>query len=181
MPPGGPSTPSEEDCAWQVGSLTCPSLHDPTRHSPLLQDQSRDHPSCGDDVCSLPAVTSECRGPAPRARHGQIAPPSRDSGFVQSRSTSSRLSWFLPPPLLHSCRRRRENCAVSSASPIRYADRQRPALRSFATHPGAISVIQLSTISAMVFLGLMCIRRSARRPKVRPGSTSSTCEGAERS
>jgi hypothetical protein len=109
------------------------------------------------------------------------SPPSRDSGFVQSRSTSSRLSWFLPPPLLHSCRWRRKNSAVSSASPISYADRQRPALRSFATHPGAIAVIHLSTISTMVVLVLMCLRRSDRRRKVRPGLTSSTCEGAERS
>jgi hypothetical protein len=31
------------DPACRLGWLPCPSLHDPTRHFPLLQDQSRDH------------------------------------------------------------------------------------------------------------------------------------------
>jgi hypothetical protein len=76
-----------------------PSGHKQSPHLPPLQDQPRDHPPGGDDVCPIPTVIAERRGPAARARHRQIVPPSRDSGFVQAHSTSSRLSWFLP----HRC------------------------------------------------------------------------------
>lgn len=81
-------------CTRSVSRM--PSGHEPSPHLPLLQDQSRDHPPSGDDVCPIPTVIAERRGPAARTWHRQIAPPSSGSGFVQSHSTSSRLPWFYP-------------------------------------------------------------------------------------
>jgi len=52
-------------------SLTDPPLpcpHTKTRPVQALQNQSRDHPPGGDDVCPVPALAAQCRGPGSHER-----------------------------------------------------------------------------------------------------------------
>jgi hypothetical protein len=73
-----------------------PSGHEQSLHPPLLQDQSRDHPLGGDDVCPTPIVITERRGPAARARHRQIAPPPATAGSFNPTALQADCPGFRP-------------------------------------------------------------------------------------